>query len=112
MDESNLKITNDLYFKNFINTKRLSKSTERVYLGRIKSFCEFLGKTPSELIKEAQYGTEQRIDEYFNNYIENLKNSGRSSITITNQLDTVKAFYNEYGIDIEAINHIISPRTR
>jgi site-specific recombinase XerD len=111
MEQTNMEIMDDPYFKNFINTKRLSKSTERVYFGRLKSFCEFLGKNPSELIKEAQYGGEKRIDKYFRNYIENLKNSGKSSNTIINQLDTVKAFYKEYDIDTDGINRIISPIT-
>ena len=41
MNESSLEITNDPYFKNFIKTKKLSKSTERVYYGRLKAFCDF-----------------------------------------------------------------------
>ena len=111
MDESNLKITNDLYFKNFIKAKNLSESSERVYYGRLKAFCDFLGKNPSELIKDAQKASDPKIDEYFNNYIESLKKSGKSFNTIINRLDTVKAFYNDYDIDTKGINLIISPET-
>ena len=111
MEETNLEIMNDPYFKNFIKRRRLSESTERVYTGRLRSFFEFLGKNPSELIKEAQKESGRKIDEYFHDYIENLKKSGKSSNTIINRVDTVKAFYNEYDIDTNSINRIIPPET-
>jgi len=109
MTKSNLKSSNDPYFKNFIKTKNLSESTKRVYSGRLTAFCDFLGKSPSDLIKDAQKTSDHKINEYFNNYIENLKESGKSTITIINRLDTVKAFYKEYDVDIEVLNSIISP---
>lgn len=109
MQKSDIEIMNDPYFKNFINRRKLSESTERVYNGRLSSFCLFLGKSPSELIKEAQKVNGKKIDEYFHDYIENLKKNGKSSNTIINRVDTVKAFYSEYDIDIEGINRIVSP---
>ncbi len=108
MVESDFEIISDPLFKNFIERRKLSKSTETVYVGRIKSFCEFLGKNPSELIKDAQKG--RKINRYFNEYIESLKENGKSSNTIVNRVDTVKAFYNEYDIDTKSINQIISPQ--
>jgi integrase len=111
MQESNYKISNDPYFINFIGSKNLSKSTEMVYLGRIKSFCEFLDKKPSELINEAQKESGKKIDKYFYDYIENLKKSGRSPSTILNQTDTVKSFYNNFDIDTKGIKPIIFPET-
>lgn len=111
MHKSDIEVVNDPYFKNFINKRRISESTERVYNGRLSSFCEFLGKSPSELIKEAQKEKGQKIDEYFQDYIENLKKSGKSSNTIINRIDTLKAFYKEYDIDTDSINRIISPET-
>lgn len=109
MQKSDIEVVNDPYYKNFIKKRRISESTERVYNGRLSSFCKFLGKSPSELIKEAQKG--QKIDECFQNYIENLKKSGKSSNTIINRIDTLKAFYKEYNIDTDSINSIISPET-
>lgn len=111
MHKSDIEVVNDPYFKNFINKRRISESTERVYNGRLSSFCEFLGKSPSELIKEAQKEKGQKIDEYFQDYIENLKKSGKSSNTIINRIDTLKAFYKEYDIATDSINRIISPET-
>lgn len=110
MEKSNLEVWNDPYFKNFIKRKGLSESTEIVYSGRLRAFFEFLGRNPSELIKEAQKDRGRKIDEYFQDYIENLQKSGKSSNTIINRLDTVKAFYNEYDIDTSSINNIISPK--
>jgi site-specific recombinase XerD len=109
MEDANLEIRNDPYFINFIKRKRLSESTERVYTGRLRSFFVFLDKTPSELIKEAQKESGRKINEYFQDYIENLKKSGKSSNTIINRVDTAKAFYKEYNVDTGSINLIISP---
>ncbi len=109
MEKSHLEINDDPYFKNFIKGRKLSESTERVYAGRLRCFFEFMGKKPAELIKEAQKERGQNIDGYFKDYIENLKKSGKSSSTIINRADTVKAFYNEYDIHIVSLNHIIPP---
>ena len=111
MGKANLEIVNDPYFKNFIKSRRLSESTERVYTGRLRSFFDFVGKNPSELINEAQKESRRKIDEHFHDYIENLKKSGKSSNTIINRVDTVKAFYNEYNIDTQSINRILSLET-
>ncbi|MGF7118345.1 tyrosine-type recombinase/integrase [Methanobacterium oryzae] len=111
MHELDIEVVNDPYFINFIKKRKLSESTERVYNGRLSSFCKFLGKSPSELIKEAQKEKGQIIDEYFHDYIENLKKSGKSSNTIINRIDTLKAFYKEYNIGTDSINRIISPET-
>lgn len=108
MEESNLEIYNDPYFKDFIKKRRLSESTQTVYIGRIRSYCEFLDKSPSELINEAQE-SRQVINKHFQDYVEDLKKSGKSTNTIINRIDTVKAFYSEYKIDTESLNKIITP---
>ena len=108
MKQSNLEIKADPYFKNFIKNRRLSKSTVSVYTGRLRSFCEFLDKNPMELVKDTQKNP-GLIEENLENFIENLKLEGKSSRTIINSLDTVKAFYNEFDIDTEGIKRIISP---
>jgi site-specific recombinase XerD len=106
MLESDIEVIKDPYFINFIKSKNLSEPTERVYTGRLRSFCEFLGKTPSQLIKEAQKDGLRKSDEFFNDYIENLKESGKSSNTIINRVDTVKAFYHAFDVDTKNINKI------
>lgn len=111
MEESHLEVNNDLYFKDFIEKRRLSESTKIVYIGRIRSYCEFLDKSPSDLIKEAQKESQQVINKHFHDYIEDLKKSGKSTNTIINRIDTVKAFYSEYEIGIESLNKIITPET-
>jgi integrase len=111
MQESNYEISKDTFFRNFIGSKNLSKSTEIVYLGRIKSFCDFRDKKPSELIQEAQIESGNKINDYFYDYIENLKKNGKSPSTIINQTDTVKSFYHSFDIDINGIKPIILPET-
>lgn len=110
MQELNLEIISDHYFKNFIKRRKLSKSSERVYYGRLRAFCQFLGKNPSQLIEDAQKNGQ--IDVYFQNYVQNLKSNGKSSSTIINSLDTLKAFYSEYDVDTDNIRNIILPDTQ
>lgn len=106
MQESEIEIFNDPYFVKFIRGRNLSEATERVYAGRLRSFFEFVGKTPSQLIKEAQKDGLRKVDEFFNDYIENLKKDGKSSNTIINRVDTVKAFYHAFNVDTKDINKI------
>lgn len=109
MNELNLEISKDPFFNNFIEKRNLSKSTKTVYMGRIRSYCDFLGKNPSELIQDAQKRKGMKVDELVNSYIEELKQTGKSPTTIVNNLDTVKAFYNEFQIDTNPIKNITIP---
>jgi Site-specific recombinase XerD len=109
MNELNLEISKDPFFNNFIEKRNLSKSTKTVYMGRIRSYCDFLGKNPSELIQDAQKRKGMKVDELVNSYIEELKQTGKSPTTIVNNLDTVKAFYNEFQIDTNPIKNISIP---
>ncbi|WJI10109.1 hypothetical protein FGU46_08405 [Methanobacterium sp. CWC-01] len=106
MQESEIEIFNDPYFVKFIRGRNLSEATERVYAGRLRSFFEFVGKNPSQLIKEAQKDGLRKVDEFFNDYIETLKKGGKSSNTIINRVDTVKAFYHAFNVDTKDINKI------
>lgn len=106
MQESEIEIFNDPYFVNFIGGRSLSEATERVYAGRLRSFFEFVGKTPSQLINEAQKDGLIKVDKFFSDYIENLKKSGKSPNTIINRIDTVKAFYRAFDIDTKNTNRI------
>lgn len=99
-----MEIFNDPYFVNFIRDRNLSDATERIYAGRLKSFCQFLDKNPSQLINEAQKDSLIKVDKFFNDYIENLKKNGKSPNTIINRIDTVKAFYRAFDIDTKKIN--------
>ena len=83
---------NDPYFKNFIKTKNLSESSERVYIGRLRAFCEFIEKNPSELIKRSSIWEIRKIDKYFHEYIENLKNNGKYLILSSTDWTQLKPF--------------------
>lgn len=96
----------DPLYQEFINKRNLNEATIQVYNGRLRSFCEFIGLNPSELIKEAKNKDINKITQLFAGYMEHLKDEGRSTNTIYNKIDTVKAFYQEYDIDIKHINDI------
>lgn len=53
MYSKNMNIENDKTFLKFINNKkRKSPQTKRKLTGTIQAYCDFVGKTPTELIKE------------------------------------------------------------
>ncbi|BDZ69560.1 tyrosine-type recombinase/integrase [Methanobacterium petrolearium] len=111
MNELNLEISKDPFFNNFIENRKLSKSTKAVYIGRIRSYCDFAGKNPSELIQDAQKRKGMKVDELVNSYIEELKQTGKSPTTIVNNLDTIRAFYNEFQVGTNPIKNITIPET-
>lgn len=107
MQNPDINVEEDPLYQEFIKKRKLNKSTIRVYNGRLNSFCKFSGLNPSELINQAKNEDIKKINERFHNYIEYLKQDGKSSNTIYNKIDTVKAFYNQYHIDVKHIDEII-----
>lgn len=107
MKHSKINAEQDPLYQEFINKRKLNKSTIKVYNGRFNSFCRFKGLNPSDLIKQAQNNGTTEINHTFYEYIKYLKKGGKSSSTIYNNVDTIKAFYNEYHIDVKQISEII-----
>ena len=54
-------IENDQYIQDFFRTRDLKLSTKQVYLKKIFEYCSFTGKTPTELINEAEKEEVERI---------------------------------------------------
>ena len=107
MQTPDINVEEDPLYQEFINKRKLNKSTIRVYAGRLNSFCKFSGLNPSELISQAKNEDIKEINERFHEYIEYLKHEGKSSNTIYNKMDTVKAFYNQYHVDVNHIDEIV-----
>ena len=104
-------IKNDEEIKDFLRAKNRRESTEIEHLKRLKKYCNFLGKSPSELINEAEDDEENRIRmkkrhirKYFLEYSEYLRNKGRSQYTISNHFSSIKAFYRNSEIELPNIS--------
>lgn len=111
MEISPLDILKDKTFRNFIEHRELRESTEMLYARRLTDFCNFIDKDPTELIEEAleeynQKSGNQKISSYIDNYLSELKDNGKSSNTIKNRYDTLKAFFSEFEVDTSAIPNI------
>lgn len=90
-------IKNDVNFKEFIKDKNLAPSSKNIYAYRLKDFSDFIAKSPSEILEsyESEYFKKIIFD-----YIKSMRDGGKSEITIQNNLDTIRTFYNGYNIKI------------
>lgn len=104
-------IENDKEIIDFLRSKPRRKSTEITHIQRIRIFCNFLGKKPAELIKEAEEDEnnrirmkKRRIRKYFIEYSKYLRDKGRSQYTISNHFSSIKSFYRNSEIELPQIS--------
>jgi len=102
-------ILEDQIIKNFLNNKNISDSTKIQYEIRIRSYCNFTGKTPTELVDEATKEQnnsvifiDRTLKKYMYNFIEELNQKNKSENTIKAHLETIKALY--YDNNITSLN--------
>lgn len=105
-----MNIQNDLHLIEFIQNLNVRKTTQEIYIKRLKVYCEFTGKTPTQLIEEAEEDEEnrirmkkRRIKKDLTSYILYLRELNRSPNYITSLVSTVKSFYGEYEIELPRI---------
>jgi len=102
-------ILEDQIIKNFLNNRNISDSTKIQYEIRIRSYCNFTGKTPTELVDEATKEQnnsvifiDRTLKKYMYNFIEELNQKNKSENTIKAHLETIKALY--YDNNITSLN--------
>ena len=113
MKISHEDIQKDETFRNFIKNREIRESTETLYARRLTDFCNFIDKDPTELIEEALKEHNLKTEEQtayndLENYLDILKNEGKSFNTIKNRYDTLKAFFNEFNISTPHIKNPIA----
>ena len=103
-------IENDKFIKDFLQARDLRTSTKEVYLKKLFKYCSFIGKTPTELINEAEKEEDHRIrmkdrqiKRYMLDYLNFLKKSQFSYNFIKQCIMTVKTFYREFEIELPNI---------
>ena len=99
-------IKNDPCVKDFVRSRTLRKTTQDAYLRRIRKYCNFIGKTPIELIEEAEKEEEdgikprkRKIRGYILDYVEHLENKDLAQLSIKTDLETINTFYHSFDID-------------
>ena len=74
-----------------------SENTEREYRYNLTRFCEFIGKTPEQILKEYEEMTDREFRRKYARYvralISHLMNQGYSPSTVVNSATTVKSFF-------------------
>ena len=55
------EILHDLHFQEFINSRSIKESTKQQYVIRISDYCNFLNKSPTDLIEEAESEEDERL---------------------------------------------------
>lgn len=113
MKISHEDIQKDETFRNFIKNREIRESTETLYARRLTDFCNFIDKDPTELIEEAlkEHNLKTEDQTAYNdlkNYLDILKDEGKSFNTIKNRYDTLKAFFNEFNISTPNIKNPIA----
>ena len=108
-------IENDPCVKDFLRSRRLRESTRKEYLGRLNQYCLFTGKTPTELIDEAEMEQDQgiktrkrKIKGYILDYIDEFKNNNKADTTAKTHIETIFGFYKVYDIDTPSLRNLFS----
>jgi len=74
-----------------------SENTEREYRFNLNRFCEFVGKTPEQILEEYEVSTDREFRRKYARYvralISQLMNKGYSPSTVVNSATTVKSFF-------------------
>lgn len=85
--------------------KDLEKSTLKTYLYCLEYFCNIVGLSPDELVKEADLEQDQgikvierKINRYFITYKKRLEKEGKAEGTVRLHINALKSFYDAHEI--------------
>lgn len=95
----------------FFQSRRIKGRTERRYAQSLAAYARFCGKSPSQLIEEAENEEEERIRmknrrirSYFYDFHDYVrKDLGKSQNTIRNHFTVIRGFYRFSDIEIPSI---------
>ena len=100
MKFSKADIYNDELVKEFFLAKNIRESTKQHYTLRLRKYCSFIGKTPTEMIEEAENEEEERlrmrkrkIRKYLLSWFDEMTQEDFAQNTISSHLTSVKTFY-------------------
>ncbi len=103
-------IKEDHHVIDFLTTRRLRESTTKEYLLRINAYCNYLNKTPTEIIEEAEDQEDsnirmkkRNIKRYLTDFLMFLKDNNKSENYISAVMSTIISFYREFDIETPRI---------
>lgn len=94
----------------WIDTLNPSENTRKLYLQAMQNFTDWAGKTPDELLTEAEEEVkagklmrQRKIKTYLIGFRKYLQDQGLSSLTVRSRLTGVKSFYKLFDIEIPSL---------
>ncbi len=97
----------DEKFLEWLDTIEATESTRAVYLTHIKKFCEFVGKTPTQLIndsiaevKEGKLPAERKAKGYVAKFKKHLADEGYAPKTQQATMAALKSFFKSYDMPL------------
>ena len=103
-------IKKDEVVQEYFLAKNIRQSTKKLYTRRLRYYCNFVGKTPTELIEEAENEEEQglrmrkrSIKKYFLSWLKELQQKDYSESSISTLFTSIKVFYRFFEIDIPKV---------
>lgn len=104
-------IKQDNTVKEFFRNRNLKKSTEENYLKVLRRYSNFIDKTPSQFIDEAEQQEEdgvrlrkRKIKTYLIDYFNDLKDNSFTEKYIQYSMTIVRTFYKEFEIELPRVN--------
>ena len=101
------ELAKDLAVKDWFVLVKPKPLTVNNYLISLKMYCDFVGKSPSELLTEADNEAEagillkrRSLRRYLLGYIEHLNGSENSPNTIKLRLSVIKSFYKRLDVEL------------
>jgi len=106
-----MDIDNDQLFKLLIQNRGIKTGTILRYKAYLELYCNFLGKTPTQLIDDAEKQEDEglrmrsrNIKKYLLDFKEHLEKNNYSPKTINSTLTIIRSFYNEFEIQLPRMN--------
>lgn len=100
-----IELKEDKYIKDWLSGYGVKTTTRNGYIDSMRSYTEFIKKTPEQLIVESEEDIksgrlmrERRISNDLREYREFLESSGLATMTIKSRLTGVRSFYKFYDI--------------
>lgn len=100
-------VENDPLIQKLFLRKQLTPNTKRSYITALTDYCTLNQMTPSQLRQEAYQEQitiidtlERQIETRLLNFYNHLNNKNLKNSTILHRLNTIRAFYTEYKIDL------------
>jgi len=104
-------ISMDSLVKEFFLAKNIRESTKNHYLIRLRYYCSFIEKTPSQMIEEAENEEEEllrmrrrKIRKYLLSWLDEMQKKDYSRNTISSFFTSVKTFYRFFEIELPNVN--------